>query len=299
MTTMPETVTSAARTSRGTDRAEAARDHLWMHFARHSTYADGGQIPIIVHGEGCRIWDDRGRSYLDGLAGLFVVQAGHGRRELAEAAARQASELAFFPIWGYAHPAAIDLAERLAHYAPGNLNRVFFTTGGGEAVESAWKLAKQYFKLAGKPGKTKVISRNIAYHGTPQGALAITSLPALRAPYEPLVPGAFKVPNTNAYRAPEGGDLKAFGCWAADRVEEAILFEGADTVAAVFVEPVQNAGGCFPPPPGYFERLREICDRHDVLLVSDEVICAFGRIGSMFACDDFGYGPTSSPAPRA
>jgi adenosylmethionine-8-amino-7-oxononanoate aminotransferase len=291
MTTMPETVTSAARTSRGTDRAEAARDHLWMHFARHSTYADGGQIPIIVHGEGCRIWDDRGCSYLDGLAGLFVVQAGHGRRELAEAAARQASELAFFPIWGYAHPAAIDLAERLAHYAPGNLNRVFFTTGGGEAVESAWKLAKQYFKLAGKPGKTKVISRNIAYHGTPQGALAITSLPALRAPYEPLVPGAFKVPNTNAYRAPEGGDLKAFGCWAADRVEEAILFEGADTVAAVFVEPVQNAGGCFPPPPGYFERLREICDRHDVLLVSDEVICAFGRIGSMFACDDFGYVP--------
>jgi adenosylmethionine-8-amino-7-oxononanoate aminotransferase len=290
---MPETVTSAARTSRGTDRAEAARDHLWMHFARHSTYADGGQIPIIVHGEGCRIWDDRGCSYLDGLAGLFVVQAGHGRRELAEAAARQASELAFFPIWGYAHPAAIDLAERLAHYAPGNLNRVFFTTGGGEAVESAWKLAKQYFKLAGKPGKTKVISRNIAYHGTPQGALAITSLPALRAPYEPLVPGAFKVPNTNAYRAPEGlgGDLKAFGCWAADRVEEAILFEGADTVAAVFVEPVQNAGGCFPPPPGYFERLREICDRHDVLLVSDEVICAFGRIGSMFACDDFGYVP--------
>jgi adenosylmethionine-8-amino-7-oxononanoate aminotransferase len=293
MTTTPETVTSAARTSRGTDRAEAARDHLWMHFARHSTYADGGQIPIIVRGEGCRIWDDRGRSYLDGLAGLFVVQAGHGRRELAEAAARQASELAFFPIWGYAHPAAIDLAERLAHYAPGDLNRVFFTTGGGEAVESAWKLAKQFFKLTGKPGKTKVISRNIAYHGTPQGALAITSLPALRAPYEPLVPGAFKVPNTNAYRAPEGlgGDLKAFGRWAADRVEEAILFEGADTVAAVFVEPVQNAGGCFPPPPGYFERLREICDRHDVLLVSDEVICAFGRIGSMFACDDFGYVP--------
>jgi adenosylmethionine-8-amino-7-oxononanoate aminotransferase len=151
MTTTPETVTTA-RTSRGTDRADAARDHLWMHFARHGSYADGGEIPIIVRGEGCRIWDDRGRSYLDGLAGLFVVQAGHGRRELAEAAARQASELAYFPIWGYAHPSAIDLAERLAHYAPGDLNRVFFTTGGGEAVESAWKLAKQYFKLTGKPG---------------------------------------------------------------------------------------------------------------------------------------------------
>src|SRR4051812_4920626 len=273
-------------------RQRAAKDHLWMHFTRHSTY-ETHQVPTIVRGDGVHIWDANGNKYIDGLAGLFVVQAGHGRTELAEAAAKQAAELAFFPLWSYAHPGAIDLAERVAGYAPGDLNRVFFTTGGGEAVESAWKLAKQFFKLTGKPGKTKVISRNIAYHGTPQGALAITSLPALRAPYEPLVPGAFKVPNTNAYRAPEGlgGDLKAFGRWAADRVEEAILFEGADTVAAVFVEPVQNAGGCFPPPPGYFERLREICDRHDVLLVSDEVICAFGRIGSMFACDDFGYVP--------
>jgi adenosylmethionine-8-amino-7-oxononanoate aminotransferase len=172
---------------------------------------------------------------------------------------------------------------------------VFFTSGGGEAVETAWKLAKQYFLLTGRPRKTKVISRSIAYHGTPQGALSITGIPEMRAPFEPLVPGAFKVPNTNAYRAPDAlqgpEHLKEFGMWAADRVEEAILAEGPDTVAAVFVEPVQNAGGCFPPPPGYFERLRAICDAHDVLLVSDEVICAFGRTGSMFACDDFGYVP--------
>jgi adenosylmethionine-8-amino-7-oxononanoate aminotransferase len=275
----------------GTVRTDAVRDHLWMHFTRHSSFADGGAPPIMVRGEGCRVWDDAGKSYLDGLAGLFTVQVGHGRRELAEVAAKQASELAFFPLWSYAHPAAIDLAERLAHHAPGDLNRVFFTSGGGEAVESAWKLAKQYFKLTGKPSKTKVISRAIAYHGTPQGALAITGVPEMRAPFEPLVPGAFKVPNTNAYRAPGELEGKEFGIWAADRVEEAILAEGADTVAAVFVEPVQNAGGCFPPPPGYFERLRRICDAHDVLLVSDEVICAFGRIGSMFACDDFGYVP--------
>jgi adenosylmethionine-8-amino-7-oxononanoate aminotransferase len=273
----------------GTPRDAAARDHLWMHFTRHAPLSEGAQVPIMVRGEGCRIWDDQGRSYLDGLAGLFTVQVGHGRRELAEVAARQASELAFFPLWSYAHPAAIDLAERLAHHAPGDLNRVFFTSGGGEAVESAWKLAKQYFKLTGKPMKTKVISRAIAYHGTPQGALALTGVPEYRAPFEPLVPGAFKAPNTNAYRSELEG--KEFGLWAANRVEEAILAEGADTVAAVFVEPVQNAGGCFPPPPGYFERLREICDAHDVLLVSDEVICAFGRIGSMFACDDFGYVP--------
>ena len=140
---------------------------------------------------------------------------------------------------------------------------------------------------------SKVISRSIAYHGTPQGALAITGIPDLKIPFEPLVPGAFRAPNTNIYRAqPElRDDPKAFGRWAADRIAEAIEFEGPDTVAAVFLEPVQNAGGCFPPPPGYFERVREICDEYDVLLVSDEVICAFGRIGSMFACEDFGYTP--------
>ena len=245
-----------------------------------------------MRGEGAYIWDDQGRRYLDGLAGLFVVQAGHGRTELAEAAAKQASELAFFPLWSYAHPKAIELAERLAHLAPGDLNRVFFTTGGGEAVESAWKLAKQYFKLTGKPMKHKVISRDVAYHGTPQGALSITGIPAAKEMFEPLVPGALKVPNTNFYRAPEhGDDLEAFGRWAADRIEEAIEFEGPDTVAAVFLEPVQNSGGCFPPPPGYFQRVREICDRYDVLLVSDEVICAFGRLGDYFGADRYGYQP--------
>ncbi|HEY3715985.1 MAG TPA: aspartate aminotransferase family protein, partial [Jatrophihabitantaceae bacterium] len=268
-----------------------ARDHLWMHFTRISSYADS-PVPTIVRGDGAYIYDVNGRRYLDGLAGLFVVQAGHGRRELAEAAARQAEQLAFFPIWSYAHPPAIELADRLADYAPGDLNKVFFTTGGGEAVETAWKLAKQYFKLTGKPLKHKVISRSIAYHGTPQGALSITGVPALKEMFEPLVPGAHKVPNTNFYRAPEhGDDLEAFGRWAADQIEQAILFEGPDTVACVFLEPVQNSGGCFPPPPGYFQRVREICDRHDVLLVSDEVICAFGRLGKMFASDKFGYVP--------
>ncbi|MBW0014681.1 aspartate aminotransferase family protein [Mycobacterium sp.] len=265
-------------------------DNLWLHFARHGP---GSTPPIITRGEGVTIFDDRGKSYLDALSGLFTVQVGHGRSELAEVAARQASTLAYFPVWGYATPTAIELAERLAHHAPGDLNRVFFTTGGTEAVESAWKLAKHYFKLTGKPGKHKVISRSIAYHGTTQGALAITGLPLYKAPFEPVTPGGFRVPNTNFYRAPEpfGDDLKGFGQWAADRIAEAIEFEGPATVAAVFVEPVQNAGGCIPPPPGYFERVRQICDEYDVLLVSDEVICAFGRIGSMFACDDFGYVP--------
>ncbi|MBT2409159.1 aspartate aminotransferase family protein [Streptomyces sp. ISL-12] len=273
------------------DLSKAAYDHLWMHFTRMSSY-ENAPVPTIVRGEGTHIYDDKGKRYLDGLAGLFVVQAGHGRQELAETAMKQARELAFFPVWSYAHPKAVELAERLAHEAPGDLNKVFFTTGGGEAVETAWKLAKQYFKLTGKPTKYKVISRAVAYHGTPQGALSITGLPALKAPFEPLVPGAHKVPNTNIYRAPlHGDDPEAFGRWAADQIEQQILFEGPDTVAAVFLEPVQNAGGCFPPPPGYFQRVREICDQYDVLLVSDEVICAFGRLGTTFACDKFGYVP--------
>jgi adenosylmethionine-8-amino-7-oxononanoate aminotransferase len=291
MTTTPQDVTMT--TPRGTPRQDAARDHLWMHFTRHSTYEQGGQVPVIVRGEGAYVYDSQGRKYLDGLAGLFTVQVGHGRTELAQAAAKQAQELAFFPLWSYAHPMAIDLAERLAAEAPGDLNRVFFTTGGGDAVETAWKLAKQYYKLVGKPTKHKVISRNVAYHGTPQGALSITGIPEAKVPFEPLVPGAHKVPNTNLYRAPEHlrDDPKQFGRWAADRIAEAIVFAGPDSGAAVFLEPVHNSGGCFPPPPGYFERVREICDEYDVLLVSDETICAFGRIGEIFACKDFGYVP--------
>ena len=270
---------------------QAAKDHLWMHFTRHSSF-DDHDVPVIVKGEGAYIWDAEGRRYLDGLSGLFVSQVGHGREELAEAAAKQARELAFMPIWSYAHPNAIRLAERIANYAPGDLNRVFFTTGGGEAVETAWKLAKNYFKLTGKPMKHKVISRAIAYHGTTHGALSITGLPPLKEQFEPLVPSTFRVPNTNIYRAPiHGDDPVAFGRWAADQIAVAIENEGPDTVAAVFLEPVQNAGGCFPPPPGYFERVREICDEYDVLLVSDEVICAFGRLGHMFGAERYGYQP--------
>ncbi len=274
---------------------KAAKDHLWMHFTRHSTY-DTQDVPIIVRGEGAYIYDNTGKRYLDGLAGLFVSQLGHGRTELADAAAAQMRELAFMPLWSYAHPNAIELAEKVAGYAPGDLNRVFFTTGGGEAVETAWKLAKNYFKLTGRPMKHKVISRAIAYHGTTQGALSITGLPLLQQQFEPLVPSTFRVPNTNIYRAtehgaPEGLTPEQFGRWAADQIAVAIENEGPDTVAAVFLEPVQNAGGCFPPPPGYFQRVREICDEYDVLLVSDEVICAFGRLGHMFGAERFGYQP--------
>ncbi|ABK53059.1 aminotransferase [Acidothermus cellulolyticus 11B] len=269
----------------------AVRTNLWLHFTRMGVYRDH-EVPVIVRGEGPYVWDSRGKRYLDGLSGLFVVQVGHGRTELAEAAGKQAAELGYFPLWSYAHPTATELAERLAALAPGDLNRVFFTTGGSEAVESAWKLARQYFRTIGEPGRYKVISRELAYHGTTLGALSITGLPDYKAPFEPLVPGSVRVPNTNFYRAPLfGNDPVAFGRWAAEEIERAILREGPESVAAVFLEPVQNSGGCLTPPPGYFQRVREICDRYGVLLVSDEVICAFGRLGHYFGAERYGYQP--------
>jgi len=293
MTSDHEThVVDAESESWGDQLSDRARRHLWMHFTRLGVYSDEHEVPVMVRGEGAYVWDQHGKRYLDGLAGLFTSQLGHGRTELGEAASKQAAELAYFPLWTYAHPRAIELADRLAELAPGDLNRIFFTSGGSEAVESALKLARQYFRLKGQPWRYKVISRDIAYHGTSMGALAITSIPNLRTPFEPLMPGAVKVPNTNFYRAPEhGDDLEAFGRWAADEIERTIEREGPETVAAVYLEPVQNAGGCFPPPPGYFQRVREICDRHGVLFVSDEVICAFGRLGEYFGAQRFDYQP--------
>jgi len=272
--------------------SERARRHLWMQVSRMGAYSETAEIPVIVRGEGTHVWDAQGNRYFDGLSGLFTNQLGHGRAEIADAAAAQMKELAYFPLWTYAHPKAIELAEKLATLAPGDLNRVFFTVGGGDAVESSWKLARQYHRLRGENDRYKVISRDIAYHGTTMGALTITSLDSYRQPYEPLVPGAIKIPNTNFYRALQhGDDLEAFGLWSAQQIEEAILREGPETVAAVFLEPVQNAGGCFTPPPGYWQEVRRICDRYGVLLVSDEVICAFGRLGTWFGGQKYDYVP--------
>jgi adenosylmethionine-8-amino-7-oxononanoate aminotransferase len=264
-----------------------ARRHLWMHFTRMGAYDEHHEIPIIVRGEGCYVYDEHGKRYLDGLSALFCVNAGHGRAELGEAAARQIRELGFYTNWSYAHPAAIELADRIAALAPGDLNRVFFTSGGSEAVESAWKLARSYHKLCGEAQRTKIIARETAYHGTTFGALSITGITPLRTPFEPLVPGAVHVANTNSYHWPEDRDP----LWAAEEIEHRIDFEGPETVAAVILEPVQNSGGCFVPQDGYFQRVREICDRYGVLLISDEVICSWGRLGHYFGCERFGYQP--------
>jgi adenosylmethionine-8-amino-7-oxononanoate aminotransferase len=270
-----------------TELAQAAADHLWLHFAKLPGQ-DGTDLTVIERGEGAYVWDSNGQRYLDGLAGLFTVQAGHGRQELADAAGAQAAKLGYFPIWTYAHPTAVELAARLAALAPGDLNRVFFTSGGSEAVESAWKLARTYFLAIGQPERTKVIARETAYHGTTLGALSITGLAAIREPFLPLLNGQTRhVPNTRAAQRTDPDDHLA----GADAIEAAILAEGPGTVAAVYLEPVQNAGGCLVAPEGYFQRVREICDRHGVLLVSDEVICAFGRLGDWFGCTLLGYQP--------
>ena len=267
----------------GAELQEAARCHLWLHFAPIGREPG---LTIFHRGEGCYLYDQDGRRYLDGLSSLFCVNVGHGRSQLADAAAAQARELAYATTWGTAHPRAIELAARIAQLAPGDLNRVFFTSGGSEAVESALKLAHNYHRAAGEPTRVKVIARELAYHGTTLGALSATGLPSVRAPFEPLITGGCHVPHTDSYRnaSPDAAP-------AADAIEERIRLEGPETVSAVILEPVQNSGGCIPPPPGYFQRVRRICDRYGVLLISDDTICSWGRLGTWFGAQRFDYLP--------
>ena len=272
------------------DWERMARDHLWLHFTRMGDYRDGGP-PIIVRGDGCYLEDAEGRRYLDALAGLFAVQIGYSfGEEIGEAAAAQLRELPFYTNWSYAHPRAVELAAEVASLAPGDLNRVFFVSGGSEAVESAWKLARQHHAARGER-RWKVIARNVAYHGTTMGALSINGIPALRAPFEPLVPGVHHARNTNRYHRPPGETEEAFTAFLLDDLEHTIDAAGPDTVAMVIMEPVQNAGGAFTPPAGYFEGVRAICDEHGILLCADEVITGFGRLGAWFGSERYDIRP--------
>jgi adenosylmethionine-8-amino-7-oxononanoate aminotransferase len=269
---------------------QAARDHLWLHFTRMSGYQDG-EVPIIVRGDGCYLEDVHGKRYLDALAGLFAVQIGYSYgEEMGEAAAAQMRELPFYTNWSYAHPRAIELASEIASLAPGDLNRVFFVSGGSEAVESAWKLARQYHAARGER-RWKAIARRIGYHGTTMGALSINGVAALRAPFEPLVPDVVHVWNTNRYHRPPDESEEEFTSFLLTDLEEAIVQAGPETVAMVIMEPVQNAGGAFTPPAGYFRGVREICDRHAILLCADEVITGFGRLGAWFGSERYDIRP--------
>jgi adenosylmethionine-8-amino-7-oxononanoate aminotransferase len=270
---------STPTTSMSTEELQqAARGHLWLHFTRMG----GHEAPIIVRGEGCYLEDSNGKRYLDALAGLFAVQVGYSYgEEMGQAALEQMRELPFYTNWTYAHPRAIELAQEVASLAPGDLNRCFFVSGGSEAVESAWKLARQYHQARGER-RWKVVSRRTAYHGTTMGALSINGIAELRNAFEPLVPGTVHVRNTNRYHRPVDETEAEFTAFLLDDLESAILQEGPGTVAMVIMEPVQNAGGSFTPPRGYWQGVREICDRYGILLCADEVITGFGRLGEWF-----------------
>ncbi len=299
-----------------TDLQRLAKDHLWMHFTRMGGYA-AGDVPIIVRGDGCYLEDANGKRYLDALAGLFSVNLGYGYgEEIGQAALEQMRELPFYTNWTYAHPRAIELAAEIAALAPGDLNRVFFVSGGSEAVESAWKLARQYYLARGEtrlrshlgraperdhdalvanlrspPRRYKAITRQTAYHGTTLGALSLTGIAAIRAPFEPLVPEVRNISNTNRYRRPEGETEAEFTAFLLDELERTIEMMGPETVCLVHLEPVQNSGGAFTPPAGYFAGVRALCDEHDILLSADEVITGFGRVGSWFASERYDIRP--------
>jgi len=296
-----------------------AADHLWLHFTRMG----GHEPPIIVRGDGCYLEDANGRRYLDALAGLFCVNLGYGfGEEIGQAALDQMRELPFYTNWTYAHPRAIELAAEVASLAPGDLNRVFFVSGGSEAVEAAWKLARQYYAArreqrlravvgpapagSGEPEtrhdaivsegvrrqlKYKAIARHIAYHGTTFGALSINGIPALRTPFEPLVPEVRHVSNTNRYHRPPEETEAQFTAFLLDELERTILAMDPETVCMVHMEPVQNAGGAFVAPAGYWRGVRELCDRYDILLSADEVITGFGRLGHWFASERYDIRP--------
>ncbi|HVU77709.1 MAG TPA: aspartate aminotransferase family protein [Gaiellaceae bacterium] len=272
------------------DLQQAAREHLWLHFTRMGAYG-AGEVPIIVRGEGCYLEDSHGKRYLDGLAGLFAVQIGYSfGDEIGQAAHEQMKELPFYTNWSYAHPRAIELAHEVAQLAPGDLNRVFFVSGGSEAVESAWKLARAYHAARGER-RWKAIARRTAYHGTTMGALSINGIAALKNEFEPLVPDTLHVRNTNRYHRPAGETEEEFTQFLLDDLEQTILAAGPKTVAVVVMEPVQNAGGSFTPPAGYFQGVREICDRYGILLCADEVICGFGRLGEWFGSGKYDIRP--------
>ena len=274
------------------DLRRLANDHLWLHF---TTMGGGQPPPIIVRGDGCYLEDVDGKRYLDALAGLFSVNIGYGfGEEVGQAALEQMRELPFYTNWTYAHPRAIELAAEVASLAPGDLNRVFFCSGGGEAVESAWKLARQFYQARDglPPGQRyKAIARDIAYHGTTFGALSINGVEPLRAPFVPLVPEVRHVSNTNRYHRPPEETEQEFTAFLLDELERTIQEMGPETVCLIHMEPVQNAGGSFIAPEGYWRGVRELCDRYDILLSADEVITAFGRLGHWFASERYDIRP--------
>jgi adenosylmethionine-8-amino-7-oxononanoate aminotransferase len=282
---------------------QQARRHLGKHFTRATAWRNPDLL-VIERSEGCYLWDDHGERYLDGLAGLFCVNMGHGRADIADAAARQMKQLSYATNWSAAHPPSVEAASLIAELAPGDLEVVFFVNSGSEANESAIKFAREYHLGQGRPEKIKILSRDMAYHGTTLGALSATGIPQFREAFQPLLPWFRHVPNTYGWEREGDVPVTELSCFKA--IEAAILEEGPETVAMIIAEPVQNVGGVMVPPDGYWRELRRLCDEYDILLCADEVICGFGRLGHWFGSErndvvpdimTFAKGVTSAYAP--
>ena len=282
------------------DLEEMAHEHLLMHFTRNGAFGSGGQpVVVLERGEGPYVFDTQGNRYFDALSALFCSQLGYSYgEELAAAAASQMARLPFATTWSMAHPAAVELSARLSQLAPPGLGHVFFTSGGAESVESAWKLARLYHNATGGAQRTKAIARRVAYHGASLGALALTGVDGYKAPFAPPAIHVRHVLPTNRFRLAEDerfGDAvhddAAFSRLLLDEIEAIVLEEGPETIAMFIAEPVQNAGGCFVPPAGYWEGLRALADHYGFLLVADEVITAFGRLGEWFGSTRVGAAP--------
>ncbi len=268
-----------------------AQGSALLHFTRNGNYGpDGSELLVLERGEGAYVFDARGNRYVDGLSSLFCAQIGYSYgEEMGAVAAQQLQQLAFNTMWGTAHPPALELADRLAALAPDGIDRVFFTSGGSEAVEAAWKLARMYHIANGEPQRLKAIARNIAYHGVTLGALSFTGVPGYKEPFGPPAIYTRHVANTNTFRSDVHGEALTAKLLA--EIEEVILDEGPETIGVIIAEPVQNAGGCLTPPPGYWQGLRALADKYGILLHADEVITGFGRIGEYFGVTRFDVTP--------
>ncbi|MBK9940728.1 MAG: aminotransferase class III-fold pyridoxal phosphate-dependent enzyme [Kouleothrix sp.] len=269
-------------------------DNVWLHFFQmgHTASTSARPTTILVRGEGSRVWDQSGGEYIDALSGLFCVNAGYGRREIVDAIAAQLMDIPFVSPFSFPSLPQIQLAGQLAAISPiGPKTRTFFVTGGSEAVETALKLAKAYQRKRGFHERHKTIARRVAYHGTTMGALSVNGLTSIRNGFGPLVPGARHVPLPHRLRCGYCALGQQCAGTCADEVERLVEFEGPETIAAIIMEPVQNSGGAIVPPPDYLRRVRQICDHYGILLIADEVICGFGRLGHWFGVNAFGVVP--------
>ena len=265
------------------------QDHL-IHPLHHPS--EHLEPMVYVRGRGAMVTDIQGREYIDGLAGLWNVNVGHGREELGKAAAAQIGELAYYSCYtGSSNLPAVELADKLIDLAPKNMQAVFFTSGGAESNESAFKTARFYWKAKGKPDKTKIIARFNGYHGVTLQAMSATGMSAYWKMFEPRVPGFVHIPTCYPYRQDGGKPGETAGQTAARLLEEAILREGPDTVAAFIAEPIHGGGGVIYPTDDYFPLVRQVCDRHQVLFIADEVITGFCRTGRWFAMEHWNVNP--------